>query len=92
MRGRVTHIAPGGAADTHRFDDEFVVGRGEGDLALPDDPFLSGRHFSLRVGPDGCTLTDLGSTNGTYVRIRGEVELQPGDQIRIGGQVFRFML
>jgi Protein of unknown function (DUF3662)/FHA domain len=48
-----------------------VVGRGdEADVVL-DDPGISRRHVEIRVTTDGprlvATLTDLGSTNGTYV-------------------------
>jgi pSer/pThr/pTyr-binding forkhead associated (FHA) protein len=34
-------------------------------------------------------LADLGSSNGTFVQLRGEVVLQSGDQFRIGQQLFR---
>jgi pSer/pThr/pTyr-binding forkhead associated (FHA) protein len=34
-------------------------------------------------------LADLGSSNGTFVQLRGEVTLQSGDQFRIGQQLFR---
>jgi hypothetical protein len=48
-----------------------VVGRGdEADVVL-DDPGISRRHAEIRVTTDGphlaATLTDLGSTNGTFV-------------------------
>jgi hypothetical protein len=48
-----------------------VVGRGdEADVVL-DDPGISRRHAEIRVTADGphltATLTDLGSTNGTFV-------------------------
>ena len=32
-------------------------------------------------------LEDLHSSNGTYVRLRGERELQSGDVLRVGDQV-----
>jgi pSer/pThr/pTyr-binding forkhead associated (FHA) protein len=34
-------------------------------------------------------LVDLGSSNGTFLRIRGDVELAPGDHFRVGQQLFR---
>lgn len=34
-------------------------------------------------------LVDLGSSNGTFLRIRNEIELLPGDQFRVGQQLFR---
>jgi S-DNA-T family DNA segregation ATPase FtsK/SpoIIIE len=43
-----------------------TVGRAGADLCLAD-PALSRRHLRLDVGPDGLTVTDLGSENGTVV-------------------------
>ncbi|HVJ93710.1 MAG TPA: FHA domain-containing protein, partial [Labilithrix sp.] len=34
-------------------------------------------------------LVDLGSSNGTFLRIRSDVELAPGDHFRVGQQLFR---
>lgn len=34
-------------------------------------------------------LVDLGSSNGTFLRIRGEVDLVSGDHFRVGQQLFR---
>jgi pSer/pThr/pTyr-binding forkhead associated (FHA) protein len=43
------------------------------------------------VSSDGARffLVDLGSSNGTFLRIRGDVELVPGDHFRVGQQLFR---
>ena len=38
------------------------------------------------------SLTDLGSSNGTFLRVHEEVRLRHGDQFRIGQQLFRFDL
>ena len=34
-------------------------------------------------------LVDLGSSNGSFLRIRGEIELVAGDHFRVGQQLFR---
>jgi pSer/pThr/pTyr-binding forkhead associated (FHA) protein len=34
-------------------------------------------------------LVDLGSSNGTFLKIKGDVELFPGDHFRVGQQLFR---
>lgn len=69
---------------------ETVLGRESGDIVFTEDPFLSRRHCVLRRDPQRkFQLTDLGSSNGTFVKIRGEVELKNGDQFRIGQQLFR---
>jgi pSer/pThr/pTyr-binding forkhead associated (FHA) protein len=77
---------------------EMVIGRESGDIVFTDDPFLSRRHAVLRVhGLDVASrreptfgLADLGSSNGTFLRIRDEVRLQPGTHFRIGQQLLRF--
>lgn len=44
-----------------------VLGRGaEADIVI-DDPGVSRRHAEIRVGSHGSTVTDLNSTNGTFV-------------------------
>jgi pSer/pThr/pTyr-binding forkhead associated (FHA) protein len=37
-------------------------------------------------------LTDLGSSNGTFLRLRGDRKLESGDILRMGDQLFRFEL
>lgn len=74
------------------YRDETVLGRESGDIVFTDDPFLSRRHATiLRDRVTGAfSLHDLGSSNGTGLRIRLEHKLRPGDQIRMGRQLFRF--
>jgi pSer/pThr/pTyr-binding forkhead associated (FHA) protein len=80
---------------------ETVIGRESGDIVFTDDPFLSRRHAMLQVhgAAPGArdqarrfTLTDLGSSNGTFLQVREEVRLRHGDHFRIGQQLFRFDL
>lgn len=50
----------------------FSIGRTSGDLALPNDPAISGLHAEIRripwKGSYQWHLVDLGSVNGTFVR------------------------
>lgn len=73
---------------------ETVLGREGGDIVFTDDPFLSRRHAVIRLdaGSRRFSLADLGSSNGTFVRVHDEVRLRSGDQFRIGQQLFRFDL
>ncbi len=51
-----------------------------------DDVTVSRRHAEFRRGPQGFTVADVGSLNGTYVnrdRI-DEKQLQGGDEVQIG--------
>jgi hypothetical protein len=72
--------------------DTVSIGRSRAcDLRLPGGD-ASRRHAEIVGGPDGFTLTDLGSTNGTYVndkRVQKQL-LQPGDRIEIGNSLITF--
>jgi pSer/pThr/pTyr-binding forkhead associated (FHA) protein len=71
---------------------ELVLGREEGDVTFPDDEFLSRRHATVRkaaAGQRAARIEDMGSSNGTFLRVRGERELQPGDILRVGDQLLR---
>ena len=71
--------------------DEAVVGREQGDIVFTNDPFMSRRHAAITREPSNGTfsLRDFGSSNGTYLAIRSERELTPGDHVRIGQHLFR---
>ena len=50
---------------------------------------MSGRHARVDVGETAVTLTDLGSSNGTFLRVNGPTEIGPGDQVLLGMQLLR---
>lgn len=90
--GRLSQILPnGGIRDVrHLHGTEMVVGREEGDLVFSDDEFLSRRHAAFRWQHGQCVLSDLGSSNGTFIRIMEPSNLSDGDFLRIGDQMFRY--
>ena len=68
---------------------DIVIGRGSDCNLRLSAPQMSRRHCFLRVGRDGVSVTDLDSSNGTYVdnqRIKpGErVELKTGSILTLG--------
>ena len=70
----------------------LTLGRAGCAINLGDDPFLSQAHAEIVLDSDGnAKLRDLGSSNGTFVRLppRAERELQDGDVLRIGREVLR---
>jgi pSer/pThr/pTyr-binding forkhead associated (FHA) protein len=70
--------------------DTITIGREGNDVNFLDDPFISGRHAQIAMNPEGLvTLTDLGSKNGTFVRISDEVALEHGDHVFVGQQLLR---
>jgi predicted component of type VI protein secretion system len=59
----------------------------ENDIALPGDPTVSQLHAVLERFPPGWCVSDLGSSNGTFVngeRIWAAHRLRHGDEIRVG--------
>ena len=65
------------------------MGRERGDVLFPEDGYVSGLHCRLAVENGKATLTDLGSSNGTFVRLKEETEVRTGDVLLMGQQLFR---
>jgi pSer/pThr/pTyr-binding forkhead associated (FHA) protein len=68
--------------------EQHVVGR-NGQLVFPDDPFVSPKHANLFYRNNKLVVRDEGSLNGVFLRVRGTVDLQMGDQFLAGEQLFR---
>jgi len=76
-----------------RFDHEgpeVTVGRQNGDVHFPDDPFMSPLHARISRTPDQMLVRDLGSRNGTWVFLEAPHRLVDGDLVLIGSQMLRF--
>lgn len=85
--GRTTSLSEG----------ENVVGRDPRCSVWLDAPGVSRRHATIRVdsATRRVTLEDLGSTNGTFLRrtrVRTEVALEDGDEIKVGTVVLTIRL
>lgn len=76
----------------HLHRTETSIGREVGDIVFTDDSFLSRRHASVTLDPTTrrFVLRDADSSNGTYLRFRGEREIHFGDRFRVGQHLFRF--
>lgn len=73
--------------------DPQVIGRAPTAHIVLADPHLSRRHATVQLTDEGAWLTDLGSTNGTWLndqRITGSVPLSDGDVIRLGRTDLRY--
>lgn len=67
-----------------------VVGRSDQADVIIDDPYASEFHFRLVLSDGSLTVSDLGSTNGTYVngkRITTPTSLRRGDALQVGKTV-----
>ena len=65
------------------------MGREGNDINFPEDPFISGRHAQVSLAGAVLSVTDLGSRNGTFVRVTGEQVLKHGDYVFLGQQLLR---
>ena len=70
----------------------LLIGRApdRAQFAIPHDTHMSGIHFAVECGPNGCRVIDKGSTNGTHLngaKIQ-EAMLATGDEIKSGQTVF----
>jgi ribosomal protein L40E len=66
-----------------------TVGREGNNIDFPEDPFISGRHAEIRLDGPSLSIKDLGSRNGTFVRIDKEQVLRHGDYVFMGQQLLR---
>ncbi len=83
----------GGGETVRLRNPTFVIGRVEGDLVVPHDAGISGRHAEISRRSEGASfrwyLRDLNSTNGTFARA-SQVVLHSGQEVVIGRTRLRF--
>jgi len=90
--GRLRQVSIAGTTRDvwHLTRPELVLGREEGDVTFPDDEFMSRRHAAVKRVGTKAKLEDLHSSNGTFVRVKGDRELVAGDVLRLGDQLMRY--
>jgi pSer/pThr/pTyr-binding forkhead associated (FHA) protein len=71
------------------FDESVVLGRERGDILFPEDGYVSGTHAQITLRDGQVYLSDLGSSNGTFARIRGARIIPSGSLMLLGQQLFR---
>jgi pSer/pThr/pTyr-binding forkhead associated (FHA) protein len=65
------------------------LGRERGEVLFPEDGYVSGLHCRLSYDDGQVYVTDLGSSNGTFVRLDDAAELSNGDILLMGQQLYR---
>ena len=72
---------------------ETYIGRDESCDITIQDSSISRKHAQISLKNGQYVVTDLGSTNGTYVnekRVHTAI-VEPGDRVQFGGFIFKFM-
>jgi len=65
------------------------LGRERGDVLFPEDGYVSGLHCRIHSEVGHVFLTDVGSSNGTFVRVSNESYVPQGTFVLMGQQLFR---
>ncbi len=72
--------------------EEITLGRERGEINFPDDGYVSGLHARIVARDGRIFLEDLGSSNGTFVKVPGERGLINESFVLMGQQLFRLNL
>jgi pSer/pThr/pTyr-binding forkhead associated (FHA) protein len=72
--------------------ESVTLGRERGEINFPDDGYVSGLHAKITTRDGRVFLADLGSSNGTFVKVQGERALRNESFVLLGQQLFRLNL
>ena len=72
--------------------DSCTLGRERGDINFPDDGYVSGLHARISTRSGKFYLQDLGSSNGTFIKVNGERPIGHESFVLLGQQLFRLNL
>jgi class 3 adenylate cyclase len=70
-------------------DEEVTFGRSRGTYVFPEDPFMSRAHSKIYHRGEDFFVEDVGSRNGTFLKVRGEAPVPNGATVLVGNQVFK---
>jgi pSer/pThr/pTyr-binding forkhead associated (FHA) protein len=65
------------------------LGRERGDVLFPEDGYVSGLHCRVSWANGRIYVTDLGSSNGSFIRLMRDATVTTGDILLMGQQLFR---
>jgi pSer/pThr/pTyr-binding forkhead associated (FHA) protein len=69
--------------------DSVTLGRERGEINFPDDGYVSGLHARISLRDGRVFLADLGSSNGTFIKVNGERAVGHDSYVLLGQQLFR---
>lgn len=85
-------LTPDGVDNAARFplrEDEVTWGRNKGNYVFSDDSFMSRVHARVYQRGENYFLEDVGSRNGTFVKVRGKTPVPIGATVLAGGQLLK---
>ncbi|MEM1347853.1 MAG: FHA domain-containing protein, partial [Myxococcota bacterium] len=90
-RFRLLHVVRGGRAGASycSVNNDILIGREGCDVNFLEDRHASRQHARVTWSDGQVTLTDLGSRNGTFFRLREEQRLHHGDYVIFGSELMR---
>jgi len=69
--------------------ESVTIGRERGEINFPDDGYVSGLHARVMLRDGRIFLADLGSSNGTFIKVNGERAVGHESFVLLGQQLFR---
>ncbi len=69
--------------------DSVTLGRERGEINFPDDGYVSGLHARITLRDGRVYLQDLGSSNGSFMKVNGERAIGHDSYVLLGQQLFR---
>ncbi len=69
--------------------ESVTLGRERGEINFPDDGYVSGLHARVTLREGRVFLADLGSSNGTFIKVNGERGVGNDSFVLLGQQLFR---
>ena len=70
-------------------EQEITWGRTKGTYVFPDDGFMSRSHAKVYQRGENYFLEDVGSRNGTFIKVRGKTPVPVGAMVLAGGQLLK---
>src|SRR6185436_17600727 len=70
-------------------EEEISFGRSRGTYVFPEDPFMSRAHCKIYHRGEDFFVEDLGSRNGTFIKVRGKAPVPVGATVLVGSQVLK---
>jgi hypothetical protein len=80
--------------DVYDLDPVSVIGRNRRATIVVDDSFVSSEHAQVTWDEDGWWVSDLGSTNGTFVngqQVHSPTMFGQNDVVQVGGVSFQLV-